>query len=779
MQDPRTLKLLPDGFGNPVAYFFHLRGKSRVQKSLNGMLLEITFQVLTQFPEYFLSIKEIYTDLLRVSRNKRLEWSTEILKQCVLLIPLFLQAQKGSLFERWKGSQPEHSRTRLILFIDALDENEDQSENNEVISILKELAEFYSNSIFHPGVGPILKICLASRPWPIFQKQLGDEKRVLSFAIHDHTKEDIHLYCRSRLSSAISERETFKKDVEHWIEIIASKAHGVFIWVRLVVDYLYQNIIDGTPYSHLQAYLTSLPDELSNLYEFTLKRIPKEYALETLVSLRILLASRSLLTLETLYCATISCTTTYSVGLPEATKQEQLAWLRSRTGGLIELAPTDLESYVQFVHQTAQEFVIRGLSGLDLISDKQYWTQLDGNFFIYRSIAKCHPPFPPLMPLARDIFSYIKSVDSLFEDDASRQAIQRMVSDWIPLDLPNDSFFGGPNPRPESILRWIYRWPLKAPHISSADIASYYVAPDKQRIFTDLNNWLDESGIHKPRLSPLDPAEDVTPLPPRKTLVHSVDDAVMPTALCLALILHGVHHVDYGRSPANHIPGLLLLTALGPRFIEQDSDRVRLFEKICRPWAGHYLDLNGFHPLPMSVIGQKHRYLMDIESAGLLEALIACEEHPSVDEDTRFHIAQIFLSILPESTRSMMVSRTIRRDMEILDFCARFRSRRWTELSYSHSTDRSPRSLIKYIPLAAAVGKDRVAIRDICSDFATELEVETYTSYDGKDWVISGYPSICYLLPLMVAALPGSPIAYKAAHGRIELRRSSPIQRDD
>ncbi len=35
-EDPRSKSLLPPSIGRPMAYFFHLRGKSLVQKSLQG-----------------------------------------------------------------------------------------------------------------------------------------------------------------------------------------------------------------------------------------------------------------------------------------------------------------------------------------------------------------------------------------------------------------------------------------------------------------------------------------------------------------------------------------------------------------------------------------------------------------------------------------------------------------------------------------------------------------------------------------------------------------------
>lgn len=701
------------------------------------MLLEITFQILSQFPDFFLSIQEIYTDLLRVSRDKKPEWTTGRLKQCVMQIPHFFQCQSA------------RSRTRVILFIDALDENEDQSENREVVSIIKELAESYSDSVCSPGEGPILKICLASRPWPIFQKELGDEKRVINFAIHEHTKEDIRLYCRSRLSSAIADRKTFKDQVQHWTEMIEGKAHGVFVWVRLVVDYLCRNILDGTPYSHLEKYFESLPDELSDLYEFTLARIPKEYALEALVSLRILLASRTTLGLNTLYCATLSCTSGYDHSMNKVLKEDKLAWLRSRTGGLIELAVNDTADeafHLQFIHQTAQEFVFRGLSGLDIDSNKQDWIYLDGNFFIYKAIEGRYPPFLCLLPLARDLFHYVKAIDQLCENDTFHQAIQRTGN------RNSDNY--------TSIIRGLYEKQGGWIEISNDDLGRFYTASENRRVFISLMTWIDRATQLEDTFYRYDNASNTAMRswqPP--SLSGLKDIKCMSYSVCLSLILHGVYFVDYRRFSDSQIPALLLLVALGPRFTAVSNfDRCRLFRKFCVKSRASNFDVGSLRLIPNIISGVKHHFVSQNEPRNLLEALVFCEEHPNVDEDTRFNLAVILLDTLPESGRHNMIGSTIGRNrvpMSLLGFCARFKSRQWTDLVYC-CVKRDRHSLDDYIPLAAALGKDHIAFRHPISYFAPEF-LEPWEDYSEE--VVE--TSDCCLIPAMIAAIPVWPSIYK------------------
>jgi hypothetical protein len=64
LEDSRTMSLQPSNSeARPIAYFFHLRGKSLVQKSLRGMLMELLYQVLQEHPRSFELVKPIFLSL--------------------------------------------------------------------------------------------------------------------------------------------------------------------------------------------------------------------------------------------------------------------------------------------------------------------------------------------------------------------------------------------------------------------------------------------------------------------------------------------------------------------------------------------------------------------------------------------------------------------------------------------------------------------------------------------------------------------------------------------
>ena len=61
--------------------------------------------------------------------------------------------------------------------------------------------------------------------------------------------------------------------MDHITTIIAERALGVFIWVRLVVDIVAKGVRDGTPYDVLEERVNLMPQELKDLYADTLRRI--------------------------------------------------------------------------------------------------------------------------------------------------------------------------------------------------------------------------------------------------------------------------------------------------------------------------------------------------------------------------------------------------------------------------------------------------------------------------------------------------------------------------
>lgn len=178
LRDSRTVDFLGRESEPPwiiVAFFFHDRGTSILQKSLSGLLREILSSILSKLSRLVPLAVAIYKKLVKKHGRRRYDWELEDLAALMRLIV-----------------EQRETRIRLLLFFDALDEHE--RDNEQLVQMLQKWREsadgYYVN----------LKVCLASRPWNIFTEFLGDGP---NFAIHHHTKEDIHIYTNSRLGTFI------------------------------------------------------------------------------------------------------------------------------------------------------------------------------------------------------------------------------------------------------------------------------------------------------------------------------------------------------------------------------------------------------------------------------------------------------------------------------------------------------------------------------------------------------------------------------------------------
>ena len=354
MRDPRTLALLGDTSDNApswtlVAFFFHDRGSS-IQKSLQGLLRQVVDSTLRQLPQLMPHAFAVYQDLIKSQRKTPPDWYFEALRNVMERI-----------------MEQRKTRVKLLLFLDALDEHE--GDNDLLLQLLREWTQNVD------GYYVTLKICLASRSWPVFTQhfEMGP-----NFAIDDFTKDDIRIYTESRLSFSHGGLAPRLKteSLDFLVEKIMTKARGVFIWVRLVADRLAENIRDGTPFNLLSRIIAETPEELQELYDDTLRRINLQYANETHVMFQMVLCSVAPIPLETLVEATVMSLNRYLDGhsrLGSESSSDSLAfpqalrWLISRSGGLLEVnteadfdrkgEPDTPTQYVQFLHQTSKEYI--------------------------------------------------------------------------------------------------------------------------------------------------------------------------------------------------------------------------------------------------------------------------------------------------------------------------------------------------------------------------------------------------------------------------------------
>jgi hypothetical protein len=244
------------------SFFFHDRGAHETQKSFDGLLRSIIYQLLCDIPALTSAIVNIYFQM--IENEYQSDWPAAELEQPLHAI---LQQQKvGSAV--WPTADLEKALNAILeqqkvegcvcLFIDALDEYKGKAD--WITRFLKSLATPASNQKL------TVRICASSREWNVFGLLLSENPHL---TLQDLTADDIKSFASQKLDEA-------KRDgSDELLEEIIRRAEGVFLWVKLVIDELLEPLINGEPIRNLISSLSDMPDELPRFYERMLSQIPK------------------------------------------------------------------------------------------------------------------------------------------------------------------------------------------------------------------------------------------------------------------------------------------------------------------------------------------------------------------------------------------------------------------------------------------------------------------------------------------------------------------------
>ncbi|KAL1848935.1 hypothetical protein Daus18300_013444 [Diaporthe australafricana] len=155
------------------------------------------------------------------------------------------------------------SVAKVCLFIDGLDEfGGGKNDLKGLVDWVKRL----------PQTLPV-KLCVASRPWRVFEDALQDRPHLL---MESFNSKDIHRY----VSTSFLEDPHFlaRKQIEpalcdELVKEIVFKAEGVFLWVNLVCTSLLEAMSEGDLMGRLKQILKELPVEMENLFDHILDKL--------------------------------------------------------------------------------------------------------------------------------------------------------------------------------------------------------------------------------------------------------------------------------------------------------------------------------------------------------------------------------------------------------------------------------------------------------------------------------------------------------------------------
>lgn len=155
------------------------------------------------------------------------------------------------------------SKAKVCLFIDGLDEFEGEDDDlQDLVTWLKSLVK----------ASPV-KLCVASRPWRVFEDALQDRPHLL---MENFNLKDIQQYVWRRFHDDPNFRASKRMDAAFCNQLLAeivTKAEGVFLWVTLVCKSLLQAMSRGDLVVDLRGILNSLPVQMEKLYAHILDNL--------------------------------------------------------------------------------------------------------------------------------------------------------------------------------------------------------------------------------------------------------------------------------------------------------------------------------------------------------------------------------------------------------------------------------------------------------------------------------------------------------------------------
>jgi len=250
-----------------VASFFLWKSGNPLQKSQQGLLRSLLYEIIRNSPELIPAAVEIVSSSEDMHDPGHVSWSLETL----------LRMYKCVVTQTTLPS-------KFCFFIDGLDEFEDQHGTpDDLLKLLRNIK--HSSNI---------KLCVSSRPWSIFSDEFdANPDWIHVLKLEDLTRGDISKYVTDKFNehsqfSVLKGRDT---NYQHLIDSVADRSQGVFLWVFLVV----RNLIEGLTFHDsvltLRRRLDAFPPDLEAFFELLIKSVPKIYRPQLATSFQVAIAA--------------------------------------------------------------------------------------------------------------------------------------------------------------------------------------------------------------------------------------------------------------------------------------------------------------------------------------------------------------------------------------------------------------------------------------------------------------------------------------------------------
>ena len=348
-------------------FYFYEMGASSLQKQLRGCLTTLLHQVLADFNAWERLVQaqpEVGT------KRSGHDWSLKEL---------------GSTLHECLATDGSAS----CVFIDGLDEIQSH-ERSAIVKLVISLNSY-----------PNVKVCVSSRPEPLFQRTLESYP---TLQVQDFTFHPIRVYAERvleeyRISLDINE-DVYRKLVHQ----IVYKSDGVFLWVALAVTSLARGIDNGDTLNTMLQRINELSPGIYELYKQMWKRNNEDMQLYKQEAAEIFWFHLVSLERHGVWGLSETVLITYMLGTHRVLRDEVQrfilvhgkfptdderrvsrtynTWLSARSAGLLEVKPngnpfqlrgddSPFEQRIQFIHRSVSEFLQNTIDGQEVLSYDQ------------------------------------------------------------------------------------------------------------------------------------------------------------------------------------------------------------------------------------------------------------------------------------------------------------------------------------------------------------------------------------------------------------------------
>lgn len=283
-----------------LAKFYFWNAGSTLQKSQEGLLRSILFEILRQCPSLILPVRRATNPLLHYDHESK-SWDLDGLMETYQHVIRIVNSQQGIsasgsdeyariynvphggdtslnnetpdnidishnsiriMHDEGRARNKSHLKklgVKICLFVDGLDEYQERKRTTrDLLNTIRQLDHFQD-----------IKLCVSSRPWSEFEDAFIDHSDGY-LRLEDLTRGDIQNYVTDKFNEHRQFPILAATDPAYsqFVNTVVNHAQGVFLWVVLVVHELLEGFTFHDNVSTLQKRLEAFPPELESFFKY-------------------------------------------------------------------------------------------------------------------------------------------------------------------------------------------------------------------------------------------------------------------------------------------------------------------------------------------------------------------------------------------------------------------------------------------------------------------------------------------------------------------------------